>query len=1199
MTATMTNTKETLSYLYHQLRNQDENARTKILDLVEKYQAGQKRFGFAGHFSAGKSTLINKLLERELLPSSPIPTSANIVHLKEGEPYTTAYFKNDPPAKFEGDIDFDTVKSLCKDGDRITRVDISRRRTGLPEDITLLDTPGVDSTNDADRLITESSLHTMDYLFYVMDYNHVQSEVNLKFLSEMQGRGVPFSVVINQIDKHDEQELSFEGFTSSVASSLRQWGIEPEQIYYISLKDLTAKHNQWEAVSNDFRMLFDKLEGNLDSSILHQAEYVLNESLKDKQTDIDAQLDEQNERYDELSTQVPEQAKESFRSFEEIKKEAEARFQKEVRSFIPNAYLMPGRLRDDAEAFLHSVQPKFKVGLLFSKRKTEEAQSERENNFYEALLEIVEKNLLWPLRDRMGKLADDYHVGAAVQETIQQNPFKYDKERLHDLVESGAEVTGAYVLRYTDQVANDIQQKMKSHVTFWWDTFVNALERNSEQNERENTEAYDVVHRMQEIEQIQARLKQERKHLATTYENWFHSPLATVEMEKEVQTALRNREESIQVADPFSRNSTPEPKEEEKETECVDVSSSRSTKEKLLATMNQFVEHAGHIDGLEELFKHLEEKRERLEHRNFTVALFGAFSAGKSSFANALLGESLLPSSPNPTTATINKISPPGTHAHKTVKVFMKSEHDMLEDLSEALELLHIDTTDLEAVFNQLNLVSEKDWNQLSQKKRGFLQAFREGYSELEERIGTSFIVEWDLFESYVSIERYSCFVESMELFYDCEWTKKGITLVDTPGADSVNARHTDVSFEYIKDADAILFVTYYNHPFSKADQSFLTQLGRVKDSFAMDKMFFLVNASDLAASEEELAFVESYISEQLERFQIRNPRLFSLSSKRALEEKRSNSSSKDSGIQAFEDRFEMFLEEELQQVLIESMWEDMHTITHTIHSFIQYGKLNEEERKEQLQRLEEDRDRAERRLQNVHISSELAPIENKTEKQVHYVHERMMLNGNDLFKQHVNPATIDGQSDSPREQLKQALFHFSEEVNEERKQELRAVSLRLERMIQERLEEEKERLMKDLRTIQDSLALQMPDWEPITVPTFKEADFFTDKEIQALSKSFRNTKSFFEKNEKELVKEDLLIQLAPKLKEVLNEDEQTIRTYYQTYWNERYNRALEEWSKQLESSFDRLQYRLSHPVSIAELERTQEQVEHLVERSN
>ncbi|WP_083465293.1 dynamin family protein [Thalassobacillus sp. C254] len=57
------------------------------------------------------------------------------------------------------------------------------------------------------------------------------------------------------------------------------------------------------------------------------------------------------------------------------------------------------------------------------------------------------------------------------------------------------------------------------------------------------------------------------------------------------------------------------------------------------------------------------------------MSLFGAFSAGKSSFGNALLGDTVLPVSPHPTTATVNRVRKPDKeHSHGTVKVFVKSE---------------------------------------------------------------------------------------------------------------------------------------------------------------------------------------------------------------------------------------------------------------------------------------------------------------------------------------------------------------------------------------------------------------------------------------------------------------------------------------------------------------------------------------------
>src|SRR5699024_11996403 len=119
--------------------------------------------------------------------------------------------------------------------------------------------------------------------------------------------------------------------------------------------------------------------------------------------------------------------------------------------------------------------------------------------------------------------------------------------------------------------------------------------------------------------------------------------------------------------------------------------------------------------------------------------------------------------------------------------------------------------------------------------------------------------------------------------YFDCALTRKAVILIDTPGADSVNARHTNAAFDYFKEADAILYVTYYNHTITKGDRDFLIQLGRVKVSFEMDKMFFIVNASALAESQDDLKLVVDYVSDPLLQYGIRNPRIFPVSSKQSL----------------------------------------------------------------------------------------------------------------------------------------------------------------------------------------------------------------------------------------------------------------------------------------------------------------------------
>mgnify|MGYP002719258098 FL=1 len=48
-----------------------------INQVIKKVYLNQYTATFVGHFSAGKSTLINLLLEQDILPSSPVPTTSN------------------------------------------------------------------------------------------------------------------------------------------------------------------------------------------------------------------------------------------------------------------------------------------------------------------------------------------------------------------------------------------------------------------------------------------------------------------------------------------------------------------------------------------------------------------------------------------------------------------------------------------------------------------------------------------------------------------------------------------------------------------------------------------------------------------------------------------------------------------------------------------------------------------------------------------------------------------------------------------------------------------------------------------------------------------------------------------------------------------------------------------------------------------
>ncbi len=88
-------TDQNLKVLYYTLFDKGNSVSAeKALDLYIKKENKAFYLSFAGHFSAGKSSMINYLLDKDVLPKSPIPTSANIVKINSGYGVARVYFNH-------------------------------------------------------------------------------------------------------------------------------------------------------------------------------------------------------------------------------------------------------------------------------------------------------------------------------------------------------------------------------------------------------------------------------------------------------------------------------------------------------------------------------------------------------------------------------------------------------------------------------------------------------------------------------------------------------------------------------------------------------------------------------------------------------------------------------------------------------------------------------------------------------------------------------------------------------------------------------------------------------------------------------------------------------------------------------------------------------------------------------------------------
>ncbi|GMA58540.1 hypothetical protein GCM10025858_30430 [Alicyclobacillus sacchari] len=271
----------------------------------------------------------------------------------------------------------------------------------------------------------------------------------------------------------------------------------------------------------------------------------------------------------------------------------------------------------------------------------------------------------------------------------------------------------------------------------------------------------------------------------------------------------------------------------------------------------------------------------RLSQKQMVIAVFGAFSAGKSSVLNAILGRPLLVVSPSPTTAAVTELRG-ALAADAKVQIAAKTEEELWRDVESTLQALHRPVSDLSAAMVEIDRLTVTQFPVAYRRHVRFLKALRDGYEDMRHRLGTTWVASVEDLRAFSADERYAAYVGRVDVEVDDPLLQRGFVFVDTPGVDSIHQRHTNVAFSYMREADAVLFVMYYTHAFSQADREFLLQLAGVQDVSQQNKLFAAINAIDLASSEEERGQVRSRVEAELKRLGIRQPRVYEVSAQLA-----------------------------------------------------------------------------------------------------------------------------------------------------------------------------------------------------------------------------------------------------------------------------------------------------------------------------
>ncbi|MGX0168383.1 small GTP-binding protein [Staphylococcus hominis] len=945
---------EQLDVLY-KLKKEIEKSNNEALvhtinQLIKKVYLNHYTLSFVGHFSAGKSTLINLLLEQDILPSSPVPTTSNtaIVSVSKEEEII-ANLEYQKYAKLKT---YDDVKIMNRLNIDVESIEIKFPSNKFNLGFTLQDTPGVDSNVSTHQSTTEQFLYTSNMIVYIVDYNHVQSALNFQFMKRMNQVGIPIIFVINQIDKHNENEISFDTFKQKVEQSIQDWDIKVAQLFYVSKFD--HPNNQLHLFS-EFLVEQDKLREPIEDFVTRIIEFIHRTQLSYIQEHMQNILDALNINESEF-----EKSYKQFQQNQAISEEARLlnhssqllTYLKEKRkNILDNAYIMTHDMREDIRYYLESMALDFKVGgLLNKKKKTEEERAKRLQIVVDRLQEKVNRHIRQPMREDLSFVTRFIHHSEVNQRILNQH-YEIEPTLISNLYQVQTSINNTYVLTFSDDVLKAIARAVEKQS----DSLFKDIIEHTEATELSNIEDNDAHLYEQYLE-----FKNLKQSLTT--ENYKHY---YIHMNDSLDKLI-DRTEIHYELNQSTISSTNDLDE--------DITSTKATRthhfdiQKALAIIEP-------VSLFNKTKQDIKETLQRIDNKIVKIGVFGTFSAGKSSLINALLGDHYLVSSPNPTTAATTEIS----YGHDS-QITLKTNTQLLNDLNQLLEYQNVSFNSLEKFMNS-NIESLKQ--QLEKNQLAFITSVEKHFSMYQDMLteGITHTISQNEIKQWSAEDEYATFVKTVHIQLPLDWLKDKI-IVDSLGLHSNNQRHTNETERILTSSDLILYVSYFNHSFTDNDKAFIEHMKDINQLNEAQTFKMIINAIDLAETNEDLIAVEQYVKDALSQVNLPSE-LFGVSSKRALE-------TKDEGILKLKESINHFVETESKTILEKQMIHQIEQMRDNFNQIIYEFKTNQTRMLERQQQLETYKNKTPLTNQIIHTSEQ--HTKNEVEEQIYHLNKRLQL---------------------------------------------------------------------------------------------------------------------------------------------------------------------------------------------------------------
>ena len=873
------------------LKSDNDVLVSQIDHAIQKTYNEQLVFSFIGHYSAGKSSLINHLIGQDILPSSPVPTTSNTVSVQISDDEKIEAFINQ--YQYAAVTNYDELKVLNTLDLDIQAITMDIKHEGYKENTVFQDTPGVDSNTDSHEASANRFLLNSDVIFFTVEYNHVESEHNLKLLREIHDLDIPLCLIINQIDKHDDSELTLDTFLNRVKGTLYNWDIHIEHIFttsiyespYNQIEDLRAYIKKTEQNDQMVKLYDERITHNIEQKQIDYLESSIEDLEQNLNTDRPLDLDRTNERIHYLDKEIKEASLNDLRSDQTA---LQNHIKDTVRKLVKDAYIFPHQVKDAITDYLSILAGEKKVSGLFGKKKKEQ---EMINASLSEIEQVIQKVIDTEINANVNSLYKEVGLSGP--------PFKFlwHSDLLGD--DRNISLNQSYIKNYFDKLKSSLEKEIsglaKDHISNL------NIENMGETKEATTLEGEKSIY-------VELKTLFELLDSLTT-KNYQH---LYIHMDDEL--------DKLNLTEEITIDTSAKRVEDESESRHNNfIVNNEDISLDLFKTVSEQLESLPRYSNFKQLLDH---KVHRIEEGKANISVFGGFSAGKTTFINALLGNGRLTTSPNPTTATITEIN---NHASSTA--VMKTERD----LTETLETLSGESYDK---VNDYKKWMKANVNKVQETYKPLLRGLLNKYDHYEDMLGTTQDFSTDTLIDMISNDEDATFIHKANVSIPNDVTKH-YNLVDSPGINSINQRHTSETRDIISQSDMIIYVSYYNHVFSRSDETFLKYIQSIKgEDFPL---IFIINAVDLMKSEADKEKVIDYMAKSLNKLQLKHV-IYPVSSKQALK-------SQDDDFDIAKSDIMQIADKQARNVQLRTLEETTKQLFNTVNSHIKQFEDSGEER--------------------------------------------------------------------------------------------------------------------------------------------------------------------------------------------------------------------------------------------------------------